>query len=171
MDLLPACKLACVPVRRLIDDAPRDDRAAAIERRAEPLQLLGTQPEFGLEVLQLGRGHLREVAPSPRPAGIRLFHPLRFGAADRVEQHGQVLGHEQVLAAVDGEDSVSAGAELAEPGELRRRPPAEAGAVGPVGVLVASLEQARQSGIGGARGPGSSASASADALNPLIASA
>jgi len=75
-------------------------------------------------------------------------HALDLGATDRVEQGRDGVGHEQVLAAVDGEDRVAACAEPAEPGELRRRPLAEAGALGRVRLLVAGLEQARQRAVG-----------------------
>src|SRR5204862_7268943 len=70
--------------------------------------------------------------------------PLELRAADRVEQPSHLAGDEQVLAAVYAEHEVAAGAELAEPGELRPRPLPEARARRRVRLLVAGLEQARQ---------------------------
>src|SRR5437763_1789691 len=54
-DLVPARQLARVPLRLFVDDAAGDDRAAALERYAQPLQLLRLQPELELDVPELRR--------------------------------------------------------------------------------------------------------------------
>jgi len=51
IELVPARQHARVPVRLLVDDAARDDHAAALEGRAQELQLLRLQLELELEVL------------------------------------------------------------------------------------------------------------------------
>ena len=104
----------------------RDDRAAALQRRAQRLQLLRLE-------LELDAGDPR-CCDGPAPRGGRAADPSRDrprasarsrrGRSDRAAR--RPLGHEEVLAAVDRDDEVAALRELAEPRPLRRGPVAEA---------------------------------------------
>jgi hypothetical protein len=132
-----------VPVRILVDDAPRDDRPAALQRPAQLLQLLRREAQLELQVLQLGRAGLGEM-----PQQRIVLMPLELRPAEWVEQPRNLLRDEQALAAVDREGRVPARAELAEPGVLRPRPLSETRALGRVRLLVAGREQARQGGVG-----------------------
>ena len=60
--LVPARQLARVAVRVLVHDAAGDDRAAALERCAQPLQLSRREAELELQVVEVGRPGLGEVA-------------------------------------------------------------------------------------------------------------
>src|SRR5439155_15070608 len=120
--LIPARKLARVPVRVLVDDAPGDQRAAALERSPELFQLLRAQAELELDVLELGRPRVRKVA---KQLGI-LLRALELCPAKRVEQPDDLRRDEQVLAAMHAWNQVPARAELSEPRELCPGPLAEA---------------------------------------------
>ena len=50
-----------MPVGLLVDERPGDDRPAALERRAEALQLLRCQRQLRLEVLELGKAGVGEA--------------------------------------------------------------------------------------------------------------
>src|SRR5262249_56065735 len=71
--------------------------------------------------------------------------------ADRIEQACHLAAHQQVLAAVDRGDQVTALGELAKPWPFRRWPRRKARAAGLVGVLMAGLIQARQRAVRRAR--------------------
>ena len=76
-------------------------------------------------------------------------HALDLGAADRIEQRGDAVADEHVLAAVHGDDRGSrAPPSSPEPGPLRPRPLAEAAAPGLVRLLVERLVEARQRRVG-----------------------
>src|SRR5256714_9809897 len=148
--LVPAKEEARVPVGLLVDERPRHDRPAALERRAEALELLRCQGQLRLKVLELGGTGVGKVLEQPRPAFLGRRHARDLGPADRVEERGDLVRHEEALPPVDGEDEMPASAELAKPRELRRGPLTEAGALARVRLLVARLEQARQRRVGGA---------------------
>src|ERR1041385_5461851 len=91
--LIPAGEKAGVPVWLLVDERPGHDRAPAPERGTEALQLLGRQPEPRLQVVGLGRACVREMAQQARPALFPRLHALELGAADRVDDSGDLAGH------------------------------------------------------------------------------
>src|SRR5205823_13145993 len=130
----------------LVDDAPRDERPAALQRRPETLQLLGREPELDLQIPQLRRPRRGEV-----PQQRVVLQPLELGSANGIQQPRDLRRDEQVLAAMHRQHEVAASAELAEPGVLRARPLAEPQALRRVRLLVTSLEEARQRGVRGAR--------------------
>src|SRR5262245_38669261 len=149
--LVPAREQARVPVRLLVGDGTRDDGPAALERRAQTLQLLRGQRKLRLQVVELGRTCLRQVAQQPRPALVCGLHPLELGPADRIEHGRDLVADEEALSAVDRQDQMPSRTELPEPGELRRGPLAEARAVAGIWLLVTRLEQARQRRVAGTR--------------------
>ena len=150
IELVPAREHARMQVRLLVDDAAGDHRAAALERRAQLLELLRLQLELELKVLQLGRAGLAQVAQQAGRAGIVRLHPVELGARERVDQPRRLVRDEQVLSAVDGEDGITACAESAEPRVFRSRPLAEPGLVRRVRLFVTGPEEARQGAVGGA---------------------
>src|SRR5829696_1625150 len=124
MHLVPTRELGRVGVRvaRRVHERTRHDRAAALERRADRVQLLRLEPELGLEVVQRRRSGRGEVPEQERPVFGSSLHPRELRARDRVDQPRDILRDEQVLAAVDLENEVAALPELPEPRELRPRP-------------------------------------------------
>lgn len=93
-----------MPVRLLVDEAARDDRAAALERRAELLQLLRLQPELGLEP-GCGSCHVLEDAGTTgtvrpnlddlQPDAERVAQAVRTGPGAMPSYEGQ-LSDEQI---------------------------------------------------------------------------
>src|SRR3989442_588192 len=151
IDLIPARQLAREPVRVLVDNAPGDDRPTPLERRPDRLQLFRLQPELRLQIAELRRARLGQVAEQKRPVRVGALHTRDLGAADGIEQRRYLVRDERALPAVHVDDEIAARADLAEPAELRRRPLPEPGLFGRVPRFVARLEQTRQRGIGRAR--------------------
>src|SRR6476661_748832 len=100
--LVPTEEETRVPVRTLVDERPRDDRSAALERRADALQLLRGKSQLRLEVLELGRAGVGEVLEQSRPALLGRRHARDLGPADRVEERGDLVRHEEALAPMNG---------------------------------------------------------------------
>src|SRR5215211_5436123 len=126
-DVIPARQLARMSVslaRRHLERA-RHHRATALERRAQALQLTWLEVELELKILDVRRACGGQVVEQAIPIRIRRAHPFDLGTADRVEQRRGLIRDQQVLAAVYGDDEVTAVGQFAEPRPLRPWPFAE----------------------------------------------
>jgi hypothetical protein len=153
VNLVPASQFARVRVALSGGDLgrPGDDHAAALERRAQRLELLPLERQFGAQVLDVRRARRRQMVEQAAPAGVGGAHPVKFGAADGVEQIRGFGGDQQVLAPVHRDADVTALDDLAEPRPLGGGPGGEPAAARLVRLLVARLVEAGQRGVRGPR--------------------
>src|SRR6266536_1180608 len=153
MDVIPARQLArmSMALAGRYGEGACDDRAAPFERRAQALELLRLEVELDPQVFDVRRACGGQMVEEAVPLGIRRAHPLDLCTSDRIEQPRDLVGDEQVLAAVHGDDDVTTFREVAEPRPLRPGPVSESAAAGLVGLLVARPVETRQRGVSRAR--------------------